>query len=145
MRAEPTAAARVRRAPAPGMRRRAAVTIRPGAAVARRAVVGRRHWRQRSRSAPLHSSERDGDAKCRVDEQRARGEKTAANVVSFEAAAGTQPNRLARALAASLGCSVALASHVARAEDGGNDVCPAISVAADDVREQYDSKGRFTH
>jgi hypothetical protein len=48
-------------------------------------------------------------------------------------------------LGGALGCVVALASHVAHAEDGGNDVCPAISVPADDVRGQYDAKGRFIH
>lgn len=33
----------------------------------------------------------------------------------------------------------------ARAEDGGNAVCAAKSAAADDVRERYDAKGRFSH
>jgi hypothetical protein len=31
----------------------------------------------------------------------------------------------------------------ASAEDGGNDVCPAIFVEADDVRERYDEQGRL--
>ncbi|HTQ08049.1 MAG TPA: hypothetical protein VMI54_29550 [Polyangiaceae bacterium] len=33
----------------------------------------------------------------------------------------------------------------AAAEDGGNDVCPAKSADADDVRESYDAEGRFVH
>ncbi len=36
-------------------------------------------------------------------------------------------------------------SRAAFAEDGGNDVCPAKSAEADDVRERYDAKGRFVH
>lgn len=33
----------------------------------------------------------------------------------------------------------------ARAEDGGNEVCPATYVAADDIRERYDTRGRLVH
>ena len=40
--------------------------------------------------------------------------------------------------------SVLSASRVG-AEDGSNDVCPAISVTADDVRERYDGDGRLVH
>jgi hypothetical protein len=40
---------------------------------------------------------------------------------------------------------VVLASRHAHAEDGGNDVCPAISADADDVRERYDASGRLLH
>lgn len=40
--------------------------------------------------------------------------------------------------------SLALAP-LARAQDGGNDVCPANSATADDVREQYDDQGRLVH
>jgi hypothetical protein len=38
-----------------------------------------------------------------------------------------------------------LEPRAARAEDGSNDVCPAVSADADDVREQYDAKGRLAH
>ena len=41
--------------------------------------------------------------------------------------------------------AVVSATAVARGEDGGNDVCPAISVQADDVRERYDAHGRLVH
>ena len=59
----------------------------------------------------------------------------------------TLPRRktFARTLAAALGCGLALVSHLARAEDGSNDVCPAVSVAADDVRDRYDAKGHWVH
>jgi hypothetical protein len=33
----------------------------------------------------------------------------------------------------------------AQAQDGGNDVCPAIYRDADDVRERYDTQGRLVH
>lgn len=42
-------------------------------------------------------------------------------------------------------CALIALVREARAEDGGNDVCPAISVDADDVREQYDDEGRLVH
>lgn len=38
-----------------------------------------------------------------------------------------------------------LSARRARAEDGGNEVCPALSAAADDVRERYDDHGRLVH
>jgi len=39
--------------------------------------------------------------------------------------------------------AVCLFAAAARAEDGGNDVCPAVSVEADDVRARYDAEGRL--
>jgi hypothetical protein len=53
--------------------------------------------------------------------------------------------RIQPALAALLGFAVLFGASAARAEDGSNDVCPATSVDADDVRDDYDAEGRWTH
>lgn len=44
-----------------------------------------------------------------------------------------------------LGLALLLQASLAVADDGGNEVCPAISVTADDVRERYDEEGRLVH
>lgn len=49
------------------------------------------------------------------------------------------------ALAALALLAVVCAAHPARAEDGGNDVCPAQAAEADDVRERYDAENRLVH
>jgi hypothetical protein len=36
-------------------------------------------------------------------------------------------------------------TRAARAADGSNDVCPAVAVEADDVRERFDADGRLVH
>jgi hypothetical protein len=50
-----------------------------------------------------------------------------------------------RILVAALLFGVLSRAGVARAEDGGNDACPAVLVEADDVRERYDAEGRLVH
>jgi len=50
-----------------------------------------------------------------------------------------------RALARLLALAALASSEAAQAEDGSNDVCPANSVAADDVRDSYDAQGHWVH
>jgi hypothetical protein len=42
-------------------------------------------------------------------------------------------------------CGAVTFASEARAEDGSNDVCPALSADADDVRDEYDAQGRLVH
>lgn len=51
----------------------------------------------------------------------------------------------ARALASLLGLAAALQSSGAFGQDGSNDVCPAVSLDASDVRDRYDEHGRWVH
>ncbi|HEX6277242.1 MAG TPA: hypothetical protein VFZ53_29575 [Polyangiaceae bacterium] len=47
--------------------------------------------------------------------------------------------------AAPFAVAIVLSASRVGAEDGSNEVCPADSVTADDVRERYDDEGRLVH